>query len=116
MAVAVQFLGHLQVRRMIQRCGPQDELTTEGQSLWRGMGAYHRLQTGLFGVSQGHLGSERNGHGGVPYDTERIAKHDVTVPSFYTLSTPQCTGVGFMKWTSRLGREASAGEICVKPG
>ena len=88
MAVTVKLLSHLKVRRMIRRCGPQDELTTKGQGLWRGMGAYNRLQTGLFVVRSGHLGSERHGHGRTPYDTGRIAKHDVTMPQFYTLSTP----------------------------
>jgi hypothetical protein len=29
----VKLLGHLKVRRMIRRCGPQDELTTKGQGL-----------------------------------------------------------------------------------
>src|SRR5438309_11016009 len=29
-----------------------------------------------------------------------MAKHDTTMPQFYTLSTPKCTGAGFTKWTS----------------
>src|SRR3989442_6638970 len=31
-----------------------------------------------------------------------MTKHDTTMPQFYTLSTPKCTGTGFTKWTSRL--------------
>ncbi len=30
-----------------------------------------------------------------------MAKHDMTMPQFYPLSTPRCTGAGFTKWTSR---------------
>jgi hypothetical protein len=51
MAVPVESLGHLKMRRAVcSRC-PQDQLTTKGQGLWCGMGAYDRLQPGLFIVS-----------------------------------------------------------------
>src|SRR5262247_1853173 len=38
MAVTLQLVGHLQIRRMVRRCSPQDHLTTKGQGLGGGMG------------------------------------------------------------------------------
>ena len=47
MAVTVEFLGYLKVRRVI-RCGtPQDHPATQDQGLGGGMGAHERRQMGL---------------------------------------------------------------------
>jgi hypothetical protein len=52
MAVAVEILGHLKIRRALWRRRPQDHLTPKGQGLGGRMGADYRLQTGLFIASQ----------------------------------------------------------------
>src|SRR5919197_6619407 len=44
MAGTLPLVGHLQIRRVVRRRSPSDDLTTEGQGLWGGMGAYDRFQ------------------------------------------------------------------------
>jgi hypothetical protein len=43
------------------------------------MGSYNRLQTGLFVVSQGDMGSKWNGHGPAPEHKGETAKHAMTM-------------------------------------
>jgi hypothetical protein len=43
MAVTVELLGHLKIRRVVCGGGPQDQLTTKGQDLWGGMGTHDRF-------------------------------------------------------------------------
>jgi len=80
MAVAVELLGHLKIRRAVWRRRPEDHLTTKGQGLGGRMGADYRLQTRLFIASQGHLESNRNGHSPAPYDKGEMSQHDMTMP------------------------------------
>ncbi len=47
MAVTVQFLGHLQIRRTLRCRSPKDHPATKDQGLWSGMGTHDRLQMGL---------------------------------------------------------------------
>jgi hypothetical protein len=80
MAVTVEFLGHLKMRRVVRCRRPSDQPATQDQGLWGGMGSHDRLQMGLFIASYGHLGSKRNGHCRDPYDKGEMAKHDMTMP------------------------------------
>src|SRR5205823_2709207 len=48
MAVTVQCLGHLQIRRVVRCRSPEDHPATKDQGLWGGMGTHDRLQVGLF--------------------------------------------------------------------
>src|SRR5438132_13580042 len=66
MAVTLQRVGHLQIRRVVRRRSPQDDLTTEGQGQRGGMGAYHRLQHGLVNMRQGDRESKWHAHGTAP--------------------------------------------------
>ena len=100
MAVAVEILGHLKIRRAVRCRRPEDQPATKDQGLWGGMGAHDRCQMGRFIATYGDVGSKRNGHCRAPYDKGEMAKHATPMPQFSTLSTPKCTGVGFTKWTS----------------
>ena len=44
-----------------------------------------------------------------------MAKHDVTMPPFYMVSTPKCTGVGFTKWTSSDNRYRKFVQALLEP-
>src|SRR5882672_9172613 len=100
MAMTVEIMGHLKIRRAVRCRSSEDQPATKDQSLGSGMGAHNRLQMGWCIATSGHVGSKRNGHCRAPYDKGEMAQHDTPMPQFYTLSTPKCTGVGFTKWTS----------------
>lgn len=80
MAVTRPCVGHWQIRRAGWRRSTEDAPTTQGQGVWRGMGAHDRRHTGVVGVSPGDEGSKRDGHGPVPYRKEELAKHARTMP------------------------------------
>src|SRR6266446_9812345 len=71
MAVTVEVLGHLKIRRAVWSPRPQDQLATKGQGLGGGMGSHDCLSMGLFIGNEGHLGSQRNGHCRVLMTRER---------------------------------------------
>src|SRR4051812_38713164 len=64
------------------------------------MGAHKRLQPGVFVSCQGHWARNRNRHRQCPSLAAGTSQLTRTCPSFYTLSHPKDTGIGFMKWTS----------------
>ena len=48
MAVTVESLGHLKIRRVVRCCSPEDQPATKDEGLGGGMGAHERLQMRLF--------------------------------------------------------------------
>src|SRR5437660_12904240 len=70
------------------------------------MGAYDRLQPGLFIMRQGDRESKWHGHGPAPEYKGETAIHAMTMPPFYIIAQLKYTGTGFTKQTSRLRRLA----------
>src|SRR5438876_12098900 len=66
------------------------------------MGAYDRLQPGLFIMRQGDRESKWHGHGPAPEYKGETAIHAMTMPPFYIVAQLKYTGTGFTKQTSRL--------------
>src|SRR5574342_368226 len=66
------------------------------------MGAYERLQPGLFIMRQGERESKWHGHGPAPEYKGETALHAMTMPPFYIVAQRKYTGTGFTKQTSRL--------------
>src|SRR5689334_2325121 len=64
------------------------------------MGAYERLQSGLFIMGQGDRESKRHGHGPAPEYKGETAIHAMTMPPFYIVAQLKYTGTGFTKQTS----------------
>src|SRR5438445_13630246 len=65
------------------------------------MGAYDRLQPGLFIMRQGDRESKWHGHGPAPEYKGETAIHAMTMPPFYIIAQLKYTGTGFTKQTSR---------------
>src|SRR5207244_12603286 len=66
------------------------------------MGAYDRLQPGLFIMRQGDRESKWHGHGPAPEYKGETAIHAMTMPPFYIIAQLKYTGTGFTKQTSSL--------------
>src|SRR5437870_12956225 len=66
------------------------------------MGAYDRLQPGLFIMRQGDRESKWHGHGPAPEYKGETAIHAMTMPPFYIIAQLKYTGTGFTKQTSRV--------------
>src|SRR5437870_11174240 len=64
------------------------------------MGAYDRLQPGLFIMRQGDRESKWHGHGPAPEYKGETAIHAMTMPPFYIIAQLKYTGTGFTKQTS----------------
>src|SRR5215472_14471361 len=73
------------------------------------MGAYDRLQAGLFVMSQGDRESKRHGHGPAPEYKGETAPHAMTMPPFYMVAQLKYTGTGFTKQTSSRPARPAAG-------
>src|SRR5437660_10778835 len=71
------------------------------------MGAYDRLQPGLFIMRQGDRESKWHGHGPAPEHKGDTAIHAMTMSPFYIIAQLKYTGTGFTKQTSSCRGETS---------
>src|SRR5437660_12268921 len=75
------------------------------------MGAYDRLQPGLFIMRQGDRESKWHGHGPAPEYKGETAIHAMTMPPFYIIAQLKYTGTGFTKQTSSIPSPSAPGII-----
>ena len=80
MAVTVECLGYLKVRRVVRGGTPQDQPATQDQGLGGGMGAHERLQMRLCIATSRPVGRNRYGHRRTPDDKGDMARHDRPTP------------------------------------